>query len=498
MPLTPQEQQELDALEAEFAQPQQVSAPRIPVPQQQPQAQAQFAPNDPRDNAFTAGLYNAAASVPFAEKAAAGIEASIGAAANGEGFGGVAPRYNQARDQQKALNQVYDRDYNTAANIGYIGGAVANPANFALGKLGLLANAGMQAGSDTDFSKEGAGGEFAKQAGTNFLGGKLLQGTLGKLTGSGTKQKVADLLAKNVGAPELAAARKAADGLVNYGVDSAPAAMTGGKKITALLGEAAKEPRIAQSTAKATHNISKVLGKDAGKSDLGTLGQTISGLYDAAKDTTISKAGFQRFLESGSPASQYVQEAITKFPALAKQYGPNSGAVLQKAQEIARRSSIDEGDLVAKELSDLSGGLFDNANKGYALMQAARESAKPLYKTAATATKKEIGSQLDNKSANYARLLLNVPLAAARKTLGSVGFGHNDDVRNYLTRPSTNVRKQMVDILTNQPLANVEKAADIGSKNMGEKIIRSALNNPSASKVEQQLAIAATRRKKND
>lgn len=494
MARTPEEEAEFQQLQAEFGQAAPMQPAPSPAPAPQPQGQPQFAQGDIRDNEVTAGLYNFAASVPFAEKAAAGVQA-LPALFNDKNVSDV---YNEKRDEQKNINEIYDRDRNTAANVGYIGGSVANPANWTLGKFGLLANSGLQAGSDTDFSKEGAGGQFAKQTAQNLALGKLLQKGTGMVTGSKTKQKAGDLIAKNIPQAEVDASVKAAGDLADYGVEKAPAVFGGGKKTKQLLGVAAKDENVAEAASSAVNKVSDVLGKTNGKSDLGSLGKNVSNLYDQDANTQIAKAGFNRFLQGGSPAAGYVQEAITKFPGLVKQYGYNSGAILQKAQELARTKSIGEGDIIADEISQLSGGLFNKANKGYSLLQTARDSAKPLYKAAATAEKKDLNSQINNKSTNYAAQIAAVPFKLARKTLGAVGLNEDKSVQNLISKPSGKVRKQLVKLLAEMPAEEYSKVASMGSKNKKEALVRALLNNPQASKLEQQIAIAGTRKKEND
>lgn len=446
-----------------------------------------FGKDDPRDNEVTAAAYNFASAVPFAQKAAAAVSAPVKSMMSGGGLEGVAPAYNELRDRQKQIDQIYDRDRNTAANVGAISGAVLNPANWTLGKAGLLANAGLQAGSDTDFSKEGAGQEFAGKAATNLALGKLLQKGVGAVTGSESLQKAGKYIGDKLSADKLANATVIADKLKNIGGDNSPLLFTAGKEAVDTIVPIAKSSKIADKVGEAADNVSSLIGNQ-GKSTIdkvdrfGSIGKNVADQYEAGKTIEIAKKGFNQFLASDTPGAQYVAQAASQL----KSAKPNSGEVIQRALENAKAVSKEEGDRVGQELTDKFGPIFKEADSGYKMLSDVRRQTVPFRQAVKVGAGKAEQQQANKELQNQAvRAGIGIVKGATAPVRAITGLGY----RALTGEPSKAAQGKIIDLLANKSTPEASDIINRSRRGTFDTLLQT--NNKNATPIEQYLPYLA-------
>lgn len=418
-----------------------------------------FDKGDLRDNEATATIYNFASAVPFAQKAAAAIGAPIKSMMSGGGLEGVAPAYNELRDRQKQIDQIYDRDRNNAANVGAIGGAVVNPANWALGGAGLVANAGLQAGSDTDFSKEGAGGEFAGKAATNLVLGKLLQKSVGAITGNNTVQSAGNYIAKRLSSGDLDGAAAQASKLAKIGGADAPLALTAGQNAVGIAIPALKSDKIADKVEGAVENVKNFIGRTS-KADMdtklkgGSMKDAAAAMYEQPKKVQATGD----YWDNNMPdiAKPYIQQAQDKFPGVVEKFGPKSGAIVKEAMKLAGKSgSVDNAIEVKKALQKFSGGIFDEADNAYATVSGVRRQSQPLLAAAKQGAAAAERKALNNETTPLLTKILRAPLKGIGSTIGTL----TNKTVNRGADPK--VQAKIVDLLLNQSTNKASKTINL-------------------------------------
>lgn len=451
------------------------TAPEEPTPS--------FNEGDIRDNGATAAIYNFAKSVPFAEKAAAAIKAPIKSMLSGGGLEGVGDAYNQERDNQKALNQAFDTQHNDYATGGAIGGAFLNPANWALGKAGLVANAGLQAGSDTDFTKDGSAGDFAEKAGKNLLLGKLVEKGVGAITGSNATNRIANMLRKEIPESELTNSVQFADKAKNLGADL-PMGATPGDNIARISQEAASAPAANKTVRQALTTLLPTVGK---KMAPGSMGKEVSDIYEGAKQFTLVPGATKK----APQVAEMMTQAAKDNPATTAAAGKDSGEIFQIARKEAKKiANSGERDKVGAQFEKVMPGQFAEADAANTVMNQSRSALAKVLQASRKGTKADTKGAVTAATGNPFLKPAAVVVKGVRAATGAVLPTIDNTVVKYLSTGNSGQRR-LANLLLNRPAAETADIIGKSKKSVADLLLQTGNRNASA--IERYLPYAIMR-----